>query len=479
MARRQGNRARRGDRLGGWKLASRLGQGGNGEVWRAERVDREAAAVKILKRVDREALSRFEAETAALAMAVAVPGIVPLIDQGTIAGRSGTVHWFAMPLAAPFASRIAKRSAVDIVTEFLPLAKTLVDLHALEIFHRDIKPANILVLGRRLCLSDFGLVKYPARPGITPARQDVGPKFTMAPEMRRAAAAAAGGPADVFSFAKTLWIALTGRQLGFDGQYVSAGNLALSNHMADVFTTPLDELLGECTDNDPLTRPTMHAVHERLADWLAMMEDFDERNLGEWTEVQNRLFPAGAPSSATWTDIDSICSLLRLIGQNKSLNHMFFPDGGGMTVSGVARATEAGLIELHSGFVTTLRPEKLTFESFRAGSQWNYFRLAAAPIEPTGTDGAYLTSDGYAEEIHELNDGRLVSPHSWDNGDYLEDPAAEGAKRVRRYLKGAFVIFSTASPYNRTPETYDARHEKMSEAEFRTYMQVNADRSKE
>ncbi|MEG3143788.1 protein kinase [Sphingomonas sp. RT2P30] len=479
MARQPRSSVRGGDRIGGWRLTRRLGQGGNGEVWRAEQAGRGAAAIKILKRVDAEALARFEAETAALAMAVAVPGIVPLIVQGTLPGRKGAVHWFAMPLAAPFASRIAKRAAVEVVAEFLPLAKTLADLHALEIFHRDIKPANILVLDDRLCFSDFGLVKYPTRPGITPARQDVGPKFTMAPEMRRVAAAAAGGPADVFSFAKTLWIGLTGQPLGFDGQYVSAGNLALSNYMADVFTTPIDELLGECTDNDPAARPTMDVVHARLADWLAMMDDFDERNLGEWTEVQNRLFPVGAPSSATWTDIDSICSLLRLVGQNQSLNHMFFPDGGGMTVTGVTRATEAGLIELHSGFVTVLKPEKLTFESFRAGSQWNYFRLEAAPIEPTGTQRAYLTDNGYAEEIYELSDGRFVSPDAWDNGEYVDDPAARGAKHVRRYRKGAFVIFSTASPYNRTSATYDGRHEKMSEAEFRAYMQANADHAVE
>jgi ribosomal protein L7/L12 len=31
---------------------------------------------------------------------------------------------------------------------------------------------------------------------------------------------------------------------------VSAGNLALSSYMADVFTTPIDELLSECTDNE-------------------------------------------------------------------------------------------------------------------------------------------------------------------------------------------------------------------------------------
>jgi hypothetical protein len=129
------------------------------------------------------------------------------------------------------------------------------------------------------------------------------------------------------------------------------------------------------------------------------------------------------------------------------------------------------------GFVTVLKPAKLTFESFRAGSQWKYFRLEAAEIEPTGTERAYLTEDGYAEKVYDLSDGRFVSPYAWDNGGYEGDPAAKGAKHIRRYRKGAFVIFSTASPYNRASATYDARHEKMSETDFRTYIQGNADRS--
>jgi serine/threonine-protein kinase len=32
------------------------------------------------------------------------------------------------------------------------------------------------------------------------------------------------------------------------------------------------------------------------------------------------------------------------------------------------------------------------------------------------------------------------------------------------------VFFSTSSPYNQDSATYDARHEKMSEAEFKAYM---------
>ena len=192
----------------------------------------------------------------------------------------------------------------------MPLAETLAQLHSMAIHHRDIKPSNLLALGGRLCFSDFGLVKYPTRKDITPEWKDVGPKFTMAPEMRRQASKAEGAPADVYSFAKTLWIGLTGQRLAFDGQYLAETSLGLRRYHPGVFSTPLDELLTECTDTDPKMRPAMRAVAQRLAEWIELENDFHRRNLREWVEVQNRLFPKGSPSQATWSGIDEICSVL-------------------------------------------------------------------------------------------------------------------------------------------------------------------------
>ncbi|MCW0197378.1 protein kinase [Sphingopyxis sp.] len=479
MARKGNFKTRTGSKVGAWRLVRRLGEGGNGEVWEAQQQGQTPIAIKFLKRTGPTALARFDAETAALKLAETIAGVVPLLDRGTAVTHGREVPWFSMPLAKRFNTLLGQHSAREIVQEFVKLAGTLAALHKLEIFHRDIKPENILVLGERLCFSDFGLVKFPTRTDLTPARQDVGPKFTMAPEMRRAAAAAAGGPVDVYSLAKTLWIALSGEKLGFDGQYSSAGNLALARYWPDEHMTPLDELLSECTDNDPKVRPSAEALCNRLADWVRMSENFDRRNLSEWTEIQNRLFPSGAPQSATWTDIDSICSVLRLAGQNESLNHMFFPDGGGMTMSGVSRSADAELIELKTGFLTILKPLKLTFESFAAGSQWNYFRLEATPLAATGTEGAYVRESGYSEEVWELSPGRYAGLDAWDDGEFLDDPDAHGARRLHRMLKGSFVIFSTSSPYNRTSSTYDARHEKMSEIDFREYMQKQANRALE
>ena len=188
------------------------------------------------------------------------------------------------------------------------------------------------------------LVKYPTRKDITPEWKDVGPKFTMAPEMRRQASKAEGAPADVYSFAKTLWIGLTGQRLAFDGQYLAETSLGLRRYHPGVFSTPLDELLTECTDTDPKMRPAMRAVAQRLAEWIELENDFHRRNLREWVEVQNRLFPKGSPSQATWSGIDEICSVLRLVADTPSLNHMFFPDGGGLTIEGISLAAEPGFI---------------------------------------------------------------------------------------------------------------------------------------
>ncbi|MHC2336315.1 protein kinase domain-containing protein [Bradyrhizobium sp. USDA 4454] len=325
-----------GDKVGQWTLEEEIGGGGNGVVWRVSRPGEPDRALKKLKRLSATTLARLTAEITALKMADDIEGIVPLLEAELPHNPDKGPRWFVMPLAQPTSSVLRDRKADEIVAAFVPLAQTLAELHDRGIHHRDIKPPNLLVLNGRLCFSDFGLVKYPAREDITPPRGDVGPKYTMAPEMRREPSKALGGPADVYSFAKTLWIILTGQAYGFDGQYSAAGPLALSLYYRDIFSPPLDGLLAECADNDPAVRPSMLAVRSCLADWLAMAEDFHRRNLQEWVEIQTQLFPHGSPNRASWSGIDDICSALRLASRTPSLNHMFFSDGGGMTVSGIS-----------------------------------------------------------------------------------------------------------------------------------------------
>ncbi|WP_293920225.1 serine/threonine protein kinase [Sphingobium sp. UBA5915] len=468
-------RLRPGDKVGPWTLEELIGSGGNGVVWRVSRAGQVDRALKILRNLSQTARDRIAAEIEALKLAEDVEGVIPLLEHDLPHDPAKGPRWFVMPLAIPAAGTFGKAPPEKVVTEFRLLAETLARLHERDIHHRDIKPANLLRLGGRLCFSDFGLVKYPRRKEITPARTDVGAKFTMAPEMRREASKANGGPADVYSFAKTMWIALTNQAWGFDGQYSAEGALALNLYHRKAFTAPLDKLLSQCTDNDPARRPTMAEVTERLTDWITLDADFHRRNLGEWLEVQSRLFPLASPSRATWFDPDDIIHVLRQASKTDGLNHMFFPDGGGLTISKIDHSFERGSIRLDCDLKFVVKPLKLTFESFGSGSPWSYFRLEADPVSPTGTEGAYLPDSGYKETICEIRPGEYVEIDAWEYGEYEGEPLPTGARPLSRYLKGSFVIFSTRSPYNLDPATYDARHEKFSEDDFRRYIQRQKD----
>ena len=54
-----------------------------------------------------------------------------------------------------------------------------------EIYHRDIKPENILVLNNHCHIGDFGLVDFPDKKMLTHTGDQIGAKWTIAPEMRR------------------------------------------------------------------------------------------------------------------------------------------------------------------------------------------------------------------------------------------------------------------------------------------------------
>lgn len=456
-----------GDCLGAWTLIKNIDAGGNADVWLARRSDRQMGAVKIFRNLKDETYARFRREIAALQKLGDMDGIIPMLEFDFPEGK-GARPWYAMPVAQSCRHFLRNADPKAIVTEFVRLGQTLEKLHALKIAHRDIKPENLLGLNGRLCFSDFGLVKYPDLAPITPERRDVGAKFTMAPEMRREAAGADGLPADVFSFAKTLWILLAGQSLGFDGPYIAGSSVGLKNFLGKEYTTVLDKLLTDCTQHDPLARPAITEVVKRLNEWLKVVDDFQLQNAYEWREFAEKFFPLQPPEEATWTDQDAIITVLSEIAKVPGLNHLFFPDGGGMTLRAIRRASEPGFIDLDTDFAVLLKPAKLTYVSFGLDPNWDYLRLEAEPVAPTGHYP--VKPEDYIEYLSELRPGEYDHPNVYDDRFDREEELPEGSRSVVRYLKGTMVFFSTSSPYNQNSATYDARHEKMGEAEFKDYM---------
>ena len=153
-----------GKRIGHYRLAERLGAGGMGEVWRAERVDdfEQAVAVKLIRPLlDSPALrERFARERRILAR-LDHPGIARLLDGGV--SEDGT-PWYAMEFVpgtdiVRFANerKLGARERVELV---LQVCDAVAHAQAHLIVHRDLKPSNILVDGQgRARVLDFGIAR--------------------------------------------------------------------------------------------------------------------------------------------------------------------------------------------------------------------------------------------------------------------------------------------------------------------------------
>lgn len=461
---------RKGAKIRGWLLVKVLGRGGNGEVWEVAKDGFENHAIKVLVKPDNKSYERFKAEVYILSK-FDLDGLIRIKDSYLPEKIDVEKPWFLMSKAEGCNEFLSGKSSIEIVKEFLLLSKTLVCLHGSNISHRDIKPANILALNSRLCFADFGLVKYPGKADVTSDGRDVGAKYTMAPEMRRNPEQHDGRAADVYSLAKSLWIMLTKIRKGFDGQYVPSSSLSIKKVCSGLYVTSLENLLVKSTDNEPSNRPSASEFTEELARWLEINTDIHSRGVQQWIDLHKIIFPLGAPDRASWSDLDSICSVLNEVGMTGRLNHMFYPDGGGMDLFGASKAREDGMMNIHIGDssrVDIVKPKTLYYESFGLDHSWNYFRLELDVVEPI------FESQGCEEYLLELEPGVYVERHFWELGEYNGKSLPSSARPVCRFTSGAFVIFGKRSIYNLATgrfDAYDGRHNKMGAEDFRAFIE--------
>ena len=152
-----------GTKLGPYEIASPLGAGGMGEVYRARdsRLGRDVA-IKVLPEAfarDAERLRRFETEARAIA-ALNHPNILSIHDIGTYEGAPYLVSECleGQSLREELSGgAVPMRRAVDYGIQ---IAQGLAAAHDKGIVHRDLKPENIFVThDGRVKVLDFGLAK--------------------------------------------------------------------------------------------------------------------------------------------------------------------------------------------------------------------------------------------------------------------------------------------------------------------------------
>jgi serine/threonine protein kinase len=200
-----------------YRLASLIGQGGNGAVWRAQDtlLGRAVAVKRIeippqLNEAEGAKLRRKVLHEARACARLTHPGAVTVFDVVEDTGRPCIVMEL---VEAPSLSELVQEqgplSPAQTADLGLHLLDTLRAAHRQGIIHRDIKPGNILVPAAGLPkLADFGIASIVGEPGNTTSGLIPGSPAYMSPE--QAGGGTVGVASDLWSLGAALYFAVEG-----------------------------------------------------------------------------------------------------------------------------------------------------------------------------------------------------------------------------------------------------------------------------
>jgi eukaryotic-like serine/threonine-protein kinase len=242
--------------LGHYQILDSLGQGGMGEVYRANdpRLGRDVA-VKVLSRAlvaDADAVARFLREARAVA-SLTHPNILSIYDFGSEEG----VTYAVMELleGESLRTRLARGSLPwrEAAEMSAAIAEGLAAAHAKGIIHRDLKPENLyLTTDGRVKILDFGLAQTAGESGGSGSGVIVGTIGYMAPEQLRAQKVEPAS--DLFSLGCVMYEMLTGTHPFVRDSSIET-SMAVLREPAPVlskksFPTELTSIVGTCLEKE-------------------------------------------------------------------------------------------------------------------------------------------------------------------------------------------------------------------------------------
>ena len=278
---RMGSDINRARQMGSYQLVEKLGEGGMGEVWKAEhRMLARPAAIKVIRdegpgsgsgRTTGGNLQRFEREVQATSQ-LRSPHTVEVYDYGLTVDR--TFYYVMELLDGVSLEDLVKQQgpipAERAVHVMLQTCRSLAEAHARDLVHRDIKPANIFLCRYGLELDfvkvlDFGLVKHSGASStgevkLTEVGAFAGTPAYVSPES--AMGEEVDGRTDVYSLGCVAYWLLTGRTV-FEAinpmqmliKHVNEEPDPPSRRTELPIPPQLDEIVLECLRKDKTRRP--------------------------------------------------------------------------------------------------------------------------------------------------------------------------------------------------------------------------------